>query len=88
MVSAQRAVGLVVNGPNVLVRKFNVSLDGVLSVVRGFGRVVVGKVVLNHNAPLKLIEAVVNSGLEPVIVNGRVDVAFTVEAMKLVYNPR
>ncbi len=30
----------------------------------------------------------INHGLEPLIINGRADVAFTVEAMKLIYNPK
>jgi len=88
MVSARGAVGLVVNGPNILLKKFNVSLEDILNALEGFGRIVVGEVILNHNAPQKLIEVVINSGLEPVIVNGRADVAFTVEAMKLIYNSK
>jgi len=52
------------------------------------GRVVVGKVILNHTTPPKLVETIINSGLEPVILNGRVDVAFTVEAMRLISNPK
>ena len=83
-----RLIGLLVNGPNVLLKKFDITLEDILSALEDFGRIVVGKVILNHNAPPKLVEVVVNSGLEPVIVNGRVDVAFTVEAMKLIYNSR
>ena len=83
-----RSIGLLVNGPNVLLKKFNFNLQSILNVVKSLGRIVIGKVILNHNAPQKLIEAVINSGLEPLIVNGRADVAFTVEAMKLVYNSR
>ena len=83
-----RLIGLVVNGPNVLLRKFNFNLQDILNAVKSLGRIVVGKVILTHNAPQKLIETVINHGLEPVIVNGRVDVAFTVEAMKLIYNSK
>lgn len=83
-----RLIGLVVNAPNVLLKKFNVSLEDVLSAVKGLGRIIVGKVVLNHNAPPKLVEAVISLGLEPIVMNGRVDVAFTVEAMRLIYNPK
>ena len=83
-----KSIGLLVNGPNVLLKKFNVNLQSILNAVKSLGRIVIGKVILNHNAPQKLIEAVINHGLEPVIVNGRADVAFTVEAMKLIYNSR
>jgi len=84
----ERSIGLLVNGPNVLLKKFNFNLQNILNAVESVGRIVIGKVVLNHNAPQKLIEAVINHGLEPVIVNGRADVAFTVEAMKLIYNSK
>ena len=83
-----KSIGLLVNGPNVLLRKFNVDLQDILNAVKSLGRIVVGKVILNHNAPQKLIEAVINHGLEPLIVNGRADVAFTVEAMRLIYNSK
>ncbi|RLI44833.1 NYN domain-containing protein [Candidatus Bathyarchaeota archaeon] len=82
------SVGLIVNGPNVLLKKYNFNLESILNAVKNWGRIVIGKVILNHNAPQKLIETVINHGLEPVIVNGRVDVAFTVEAMKLIYNSK
>jgi len=83
-----RSIGLLVNGPNVLMKKFNFDLQGISNAVKSLGRIIVGKVILNHNAPQKLIEVVINHGLEPLIVNGRVDVAFTVEAMRLIYNSR
>lgn len=83
-----RSIGLVVNGPNVLLKKFNVDLQSILNAVKSRGRIVVGKVILNHNAPPKLVEVVINHGLEPLIVKGRADVAFTVEAMKLIYNSK
>ena len=83
-----KGIGLLVNGPNVLLKKFNFNLQSILNAVKNLGRIVIGKVILNHNAPQKLIEAVVNHGLEPVIVSGRADVAFTVEAMRLIYNSK
>jgi len=81
-----RLIGLVVNGPNVLLRWYGFNLGDILNAVKSLGRIVVGEVVLNLNAPQKLIEAVINYGLEPVIVRGRADIAFTAEAMKLIYN--
>lgn len=83
-----KLIALLVNEPNVLLKKFDFNLGNILSAVKGLGRIIVGKVVLNHNAPLKLVEAVISLGLEPIVVNGRVDVAFTVEAMRLIYNPK
>jgi len=87
-VFVSRSIGLLVNGPNVLLKKFNFNLQSILNAVKNLGRIVIGKVILNQNAPQKLIEAVINHGLEPLIVNGRADVAFTIEAMKLIYNSK
>ena len=77
---------MVVNVLNVLLRRYSFNLGGVLNAVKSLGRVVVGEVVLNLNAPQKLIEAVINYGLESVIVSGRADVAFTTKTMKLIYS--
>jgi len=88
MSNKERSIGLLINGPNVLIKKFSVNLQDISNALKSLGRIVIGKVILNHNAPQKLVEAVINHGLEPVIVNGRADVAFTVEAMKLIYNSR
>ena len=83
------SIALLVNGPNVLLKRLDIDLQSILNAVKGLGKIVVGKVILNHNAPQKLVEAIIYSGLEPVIiVNGRVDVAFTVEAMKLIYDSK
>jgi len=82
------SVGLIINAPNVLLKKFNINLDNLLIAVKNLGRIVVGKVILNQDAPQKPVKTILNYGLEPVLVNGCVDVAFTVEAMKLIYNPR
>ena len=83
-----KSISLLVNGPNVLLRKYNFNLESILNTVKSLGRIVIGKVILNHNAPQKLVKAVINHGLEPIVVNGRADVAFTVEAMKLIYNSK
>jgi len=83
-----KSISLLVNGPNVLLRKYNFNLESILNTVKSLGRIVIGKVILNHNAPQKLVKAVINHGLEPIVVNGRADVAFTIEVMKLIYNSK
>ncbi|MBC7094451.1 NYN domain-containing protein [Thermococcus sp.] len=82
----ERKIGLVINAPNILLERHLIELTDVLGVLRGFGRIVVGKVVLNHNASPRLVEAVVEHGLEPIPVLGRTDVAVTIEAMKIIWN--
>ena len=81
-------IGLVVNGPNILSKRFNIRIDEIPNILKSLGRIVIGKVVLNHNIAPKLVEIIIDSGLEPIIVNGRVDVAVAVETMKIIYNPK
>lgn len=84
----KKSIGLIINGPNILTRKYNFCIEDILKSIEKIGRIVIAKTILNSNAPPKLVEAVINHGLEPIVVNGRVDVAFTVEAMKLIYNSK
>ena len=80
-------IGVLVDGPNVLRKEFNVNLFDMKKKLEPYGQVKVGKVFLDQYAPDKLIEAVTNQGYEPVITSTDVDVSMAVEAMELVYNP-
>ncbi|MBN3036960.1 MAG: TIGR00288 family NYN domain-containing protein [Candidatus Diapherotrites archaeon] len=80
-------IGLLVDGPNILRKEFNINLDSVKKRLLKEGQVKVGKVFLDQYAPDKLIEAVTNQGFEPVITSTDVDVAMAAEAIELVYNP-
>ncbi|RLF79654.1 NYN domain-containing protein, partial [Thermococci archaeon] len=42
-----KSIGLLVNGPNVLLKKFNFNLESILNAVKNLGRIVIGKVILN-----------------------------------------
>ncbi|WP_010478582.1 TIGR00288 family NYN domain-containing protein [Thermococcus zilligii] len=84
--SPSKLVGLIIDGPNILRKEFNIKLEDILSALRRIGNVRVAKVILNQYAPQGLIEAVVNQGLEPVIVAGDTDVRVAIEAMEMVYN--
>lgn len=80
-------IGVLVDGPNILRKEFNVNLFDMKTKLEPYGQVKVGKVFLDQYAPDKLIEAVTNQGYEPVITSTDVDVAMAVEAIELVYNP-
>ncbi len=87
----KKNVALFVDGPNMLRKEFKFSIDDIVKKAEKYGRIVVGKVFLNQYAPEKLIEAVANHGLEPVIALGEkddvdVDVAMAVHAMESVYD--
>ncbi|MEA1984834.1 MAG: TIGR00288 family NYN domain-containing protein [Euryarchaeota archaeon] len=85
--SDRRTIGLLVDGPNVLRKEFNVNLEEVRDVLKEYGNVKVGRVFLNQYASDKLVEAVENNGFEPIICSSDVDVRLAVEGMELVYNP-
>jgi len=84
-------VALFVDGPNMLRKEFEFGIDDILERAKKYGRIVIGKVFLNQFAPQKLIEAVSNHGLEPVIWIAEkddtdVDVTLAVHAMEAIYN--
>ena len=80
-------IGLLVDGPNMLRREFDFDLTKVKNQLSAYGNIKVGKVFLNQFAPKKLIEAIVNQGLEPIVVTtDDVDAPMAAEAMDLIYN--
>jgi len=81
-----KSIGLIVDGPNILRKEFRIKLEDIVEALERIGKIRVAKVVLNQYAPQGLIEAVVNQGLEPVIVAGDTDVRIAIEAMELIYN--
>lgn len=85
--SSGKNIGLLVDGPNMLRKEFNLNLDVVRDVISEYGNMRVGKVLLNQYASDKLIEAIVNQGFTPIVVAGDTDVYMAVEAMELIYNP-
>lgn len=57
-------VALFVDGPNMLRKEFMIDLRELRRRAQKYGRITVAKVFLNQFAPEKLIEAVINEGLE------------------------
>ena len=82
----RKRIGLLVDGPNVIRREFNVDLYDIKNVLKEYGNLKVGRVFVNQYASDKLIEAIENHGLEPIICSSDVDVRLAVEGMELVYN--
>lgn len=85
--SNQKNIGLLVDGPNMLRKEFNLDLEYVREVISEYGKMRVGKVLLNQYASDKLIEAIVNQGFTPIVVAGDTDVHLAMEAMELIHNP-
>jgi uncharacterized protein (TIGR00288 family) len=82
----EKSIGLIIDGPNILRKELGIKLEDIVHALERVGKIRIAKVVLNQYAPQGLIEAVVNQGLEPVIVAGDTDVRIAIEAMELIYN--
>ncbi|ASJ02991.1 NYN domain-containing protein [Thermococcus profundus] len=82
----KKTIGLIIDGPNILRKEFGIKLEDIMEALTRIGSVRIAKVILNQYAPQGLIEAVVNQGLEPVIVAGDTDVRVAIEAMEMIYN--
>ena len=79
-------VGVLVDGPNMLRKEFNINLQEIREILSEYWDIKVAKVFLNQYASEKLVEAIENQGFEPIITSGDVDVRMAVEAMELIYN--
>ena len=79
-------MALLIDGPNMLRKEFNVDLDKVREALSEFGDIVVGRVYLNQYASDKLIEAIANQGFEPRISAGDVDGEMAVDGTELIFN--
>lgn len=79
-------IALLIDGPNMLRKEFNIDLDKIREVLSKFGKIVIGRVYLNQYASDKLIEAVANQGFEPRVTAGDVDVEMAVEGTELIFN--
>jgi uncharacterized protein (TIGR00288 family) len=84
---ARKGVGLLVDGPNMLRKEFQIDLEEIRNTLKEFGDIKVGRVYLNQYASEKLVEAIENQGFEPVVSSSDVDVRLAVEATELIFNP-
>lgn len=82
----RRNIALLVDGPNMLRKEFQIDLEVVRDILKRYGDIKVGKVFLNQYASDKLVEAIENQGFEPIIGSGDVDVRLAVDAVELVFS--
>jgi uncharacterized protein (TIGR00288 family) len=84
---ARPDIALLVDGPNILRKAFNVDLLEVKKELNKYGNIRVAKIYLDQFASDKLIEAMVNQGFETEVTTGDVDVTMAIEAMEYVLDP-
>lgn len=75
-------VALLVDGPNILRKAFNIDLLAVKRELAKHGELRVARIYLDQYASEKLIEAMFNQGFETVTTTGDVDVTMAIEAME------
>jgi len=80
-------IAVLVDGPNILRKAFNVDLGVVKKEVSKYGRIRTAKIYLDQYASEKLIEAMKNQGFEIETTIGDVDVTMAIEAMEYVLDP-
>jgi uncharacterized protein (TIGR00288 family) len=80
---ATPAVGLFVDGPNVLREEFDVDLDDVRAVSEGAGRLACARLYLDEHATPGLIQAAEARGFAVTVTSGDVDVRLAVDATAL-----
>ncbi len=80
-------IALLVDGPNILRKAFNIDLTEVKKELQKHGNIRIAKIYLDQYASEKLIEAMVNQGFDTEITTGDVDVTMAIEAMEYALNP-
>lgn len=80
-------IALLVDGPNILRKAFNVDLVEIKKELNKYGNIRIAKIYLDQYASDKLIEAMINQGFETEITSGDVDVTMAIEAMEYVMDP-
>lgn len=80
-------IALLVDGPNILRKSFNVDLVGIRKELNKYGNIRIARIYLDQFASDKLIEAMINQGFETEITTGDVDVTMAIEGMEYVMDP-
>jgi uncharacterized protein (TIGR00288 family) len=80
-------IALLVDGPNILRKAFNVDLVEIKKELNKYGNIRIARIYLDQYASDKLIEAMINQGFETEITTGDVDVTMAIEAMEYVLDP-
>jgi len=79
-------IAVLVDGPNMLRKEFQIDLDEIRRILADFGEIKVGRVYLNQYASDKLVEAIENQGFEPMVGASDVDVRMAVDGTELILN--
>lgn len=86
----EKKISILVDGPNILRRVGNrhIKIEDIDEVAEKLGSIVDRYVYLNHHASEKLVEAMVNSGYNPIIVRGDIYVSLAMKALEIIHRDR
>lgn len=86
----EKKVSILVDGPNILRRVGNrqIKIEDIDEVAEKLGSISDRYVYLNQHASPKLVEAMVNSGYTPIIVQGDVYVSISMKALEIFHKNR
>jgi len=85
-ISGEKKIAVFVDGPNFLRKLKNrqIKLEEVDEKIKDLGRTSIRKVILNEHASEKLIQAITNSGYEPLVSPHDIYITLSVEVMETV----
>jgi len=87
-VGRRKQLAIIVDGPNILRKELGLDLEEIRKISESMGRVRKAIVVLNRQAPEKLVEAVANAGFDVKISFGKPEVDFTIAAMEAAFTDK
>ena len=83
-----KKIALFIDGPNMLRREFTFDINKIKKKIEKHGILKIGTVFLNQYAPEKLVEAMINQGLDvKIVISDDVDAPMATEAMEAIFNP-
>lgn len=86
----EKQVAILIDGPNILRKIGNrqVKVEDVDEIAEKLGSIKRKYIFLNNHAPNKLIEAMVNSGYQPIVVHGDIYVRLGMRALEIAHQER
>ena len=89
-ISGERNTAIIVDGPNFLrkIKDRHIKLEEIDDLTKDLGKPIVKKVILNEYAGEKLIQAISNSGYEPIVSPHDIYLTMSIEVMNVLMESR
>lgn len=89
-ISGEKNTAIIVDGPNFLrkVKDRQIKLEEIDEITKDLGKPIVKKVILNEYAGEKLIQAIANSGYEPIVSPHDIYLSMSIEIMDVLMENR